>query len=94
MNPNDVARTIAGRARARRLEQNLTQRGLAERAGVSLSSLKRFEQTGRIAFTSLLRVAIALDALDALEQWFAPPEFRSLDDALSRGQPRQRGRRS
>jgi DNA-binding XRE family transcriptional regulator len=42
--PRDVQREVAGRFKARRLAMNLTQEGLAARAGVSWSSLKRFEQ--------------------------------------------------
>lgn len=92
--PEEITRDIARRARARRLDQELTQRGLADRAGVSLGSLKRFEQTGRIAFSSLIRIAVVLGAVDELATWFSEPEIRSLDEALVRRRPRQRGRRT
>lgn len=84
---------FADRARARRLDQNLTQKGLAERAGVSLGSLKRFERTGQIAWESLLRIAWALGALDEFRDLFKAPEFRTLDEVLAADEPkRQRGR--
>ena len=63
-NPQDVLHDLCERFRSRRLANNLTQEGLAKRAGMSLSSLKRFERTGQIAFESLLNVALVLDCLD------------------------------
>ena len=47
-NPGDVAMQIAARVKARRLELNLTQEGLATRAGVKFATYRRFEQTGEI----------------------------------------------
>lgn len=94
MSPSDVAREIAGRARALRLQRDLSQAGLAAAAGVSLGTLKRFERTGQIAFAALLRLAIALDATSELESWFSPPPARSIDEALARAAPRRRGRRT
>lgn len=42
-NPGDVAIQIAVRVKARRLELNLTQEGLAARAGVKFATYRRFE---------------------------------------------------
>ena len=92
--PGEIAIGVAARARARRLELNLTQAGLAERAGLSLSSLKRFEGTGQITLVSLVRIAGALGGLSAFERLFGAPEIRSLDQLVERGRPRRRGRRT
>ena len=64
--PGDMAASVARRARARRVAAGFTQRGLAERAGMSLSSLRKFERTGQIALDSLLRIAFALDAMKTI----------------------------
>ena len=45
--PNDVAKQIAARVKARRLELNLTQEGIATRAGLKFATYRRFEQTGK-----------------------------------------------
>jgi len=92
MSPAEVALQVARRARTNRLQRDLSQAGLAAMAGVSLGALKRFERTGQIAFASLVRVAIALEATAELESWFNPPPPRSIDEALARA-PRSRGRR-
>ena len=41
-NPNDVAIQIAARVKTRRLELNLTQEGMASRAGVKFATYRRF----------------------------------------------------
>ena len=89
----EIGRGLAERARARRLDANLTQEGVSTRAGVSLGSLKRFERTGAVSLESLLRIALALGAADGFNGLFAPPEQRSLDEILAVPAGRRRGRR-
>jgi transcriptional regulator with XRE-family HTH domain len=89
--PDELATSIAARARALRLAANLTQAGLAARAGVSLASLRRFERTGEIALLSLIRLAIALGVDHELESIFRPRELRSLDELIARPRTRKRG---
>ena len=64
----EVRAGIAGRFKTRRLAMNLTQRELAERSGVTWSSLKRFEREGLIALDSLLNLALVLDCLDDFDK--------------------------
>lgn len=59
-----------------------TQAELALRSGVSLGSLKRFEQTGKIAFESLLKLAHVLNRLQEFEQLFPPNEDLSKIERL------------
>ena len=68
--PKEVSLEIASRLKERRLAQNLTQVGLALRAGMSTPSLKRFEKTGEISFVSLLNIALVLDCLDECDRLF------------------------
>jgi transcriptional regulator with XRE-family HTH domain len=91
--PAEIALDLAGRVRARRLEANLAQEGLAARAGVSLGSLKRFERTGEISLERLIRIALALDASEGFAQIFAPKEPRTLDEILATPPAHRRGRR-
>ncbi len=67
----EVMQEIAERAKFRRLEQNLTQEGLALRSGVSLGSIKRFERTGEISLKSLIDIALALGCLEDFDALFA-----------------------
>lgn len=94
--PKDVQRELASRFKVRRLAMNLTQEGLAARAGVSWSSLKRFERTGLIAVDSLLKLALVLECLGDFDRVCADDvqrlSTRSLDELLSKTTPRRKGR--
>ena len=82
-NPSDVAMQIAVRVKARRLELNLTQAGLASRAGVKFATYRRFEQTGEISLRGLLQVGFALNCLDEFNVLFAQKQYQFLDDVLN-----------
>lgn len=60
--PDEVNKGIAKRMRQRRKEKKITQVQLAKYSGVSLGSLKRFERTGEISLTSLVRSRLLLGA--------------------------------
>ena len=92
--PQEVQQELVTRFKARRLALNLTQKGLAERSGLSLGSLKRFERTGLIALDSLLRLALVLDCLEDFDQiCIGTPgvEARSLDELLIKSRIRRKG---
>lgn len=92
--PVEVAHDLADRVRQRRLDRRWTQAELAVRAGVALSTLKLFEHHGHTSLERLLRIAAALDSLDAFEKLFAPPPARSLAELEERaeGPTRRHGR--
>ena len=93
--PFQTGQNIAKQARARRLSLNLSQKTLSERAGVSYSTLKKFEQTGKISLESLLKIALVLDELDYFDTLFAnkPDKLpNSLDELLAQN-TRMRGRK-
>jgi transcriptional regulator with XRE-family HTH domain len=93
--PRDAQRELAGRFKARRLSMNLSQEGLAARAGVSWSSLKRFEHTGLIALDSLLKLALVLGCLGDFDRVCVEDGqnlvSKSLDDILAEPKPRRKG---
>jgi transcriptional regulator with XRE-family HTH domain len=90
----DMTEYIRSSLRNTRLEKNLTQEGLAERSGVSLGTLKKFESTGQISLESLLKLCLALDLLNKFENLFDKKEQpKSLDDILSQDKTRKRGRK-
>ncbi len=91
--PVDVSRGLADRARRRRLDENLTQPGLAARAGVTVASLRRFERTGAVSVENLIRIALVLGAAPEFSQLFPPRETRSLDEIIATPKKRQRGKR-
>lgn len=93
--PNEVALQIAARVRARRLELDLTQEGLAARAGVKFATYRRFEQTGEISLRGLLQIGFALDALLGFDALFAQKQYQSIDDVLNeQNVTRKRGKKN
>ena len=98
LTPADVALELRDRVRKRRLGLNMSQAGLAERSGVNLHSIRRFEIRGMISLESLLKIALVLDFLGDFDHVGAGEykniESRSLDDvlAINRSNERRRGR--
>ena len=79
----EIAGEVAAQVRARRKEHGLTQAELARKAGMSLTSYKRFEQKGLIAFAALIRIAIALDCENDFDTLFATTYYRSIEDVIA-----------
>ncbi len=93
--PRDVARQIAARVKARRLELNLTQEGAATRAGLKFATYRRFEQTGEISLKGLLQIGFALNALPDFDALFAHRQYQSLDNVLNeQNVTRKRGKKN
>ena len=62
------------RNRQLRKQLKLSQAQLADRSGVSLGSIKRFEQTGKVSFEALLKLAHVLGRLSDFEALFTPAD--------------------
>jgi transcriptional regulator with XRE-family HTH domain len=94
-NPKALASLLAGKARERRLAASLTQQELAKKSGVSLGTLKRFENLHEISLKHLLMIAVALQSAEGFDKLFPPPPAQRLDDVLKYQQEikRQRGRK-
>ena len=65
-----VKSDLVHNVKLRRKEAGLTQRALADKAMVSYASIRRFELTGEISFSALLRIAEVLDALGDFDKLF------------------------
>lgn len=79
----DLILEVAGRAKARRKELGLTQAQLAEKAGMSLASYKRFEQKGLVSFQSLAAISIALKCESDFNGLFSRRNYKSIDEAIA-----------
>ena len=82
----EVAQTLAGRVKKLRLQKKWKRSTLAERSGVSESSLRRFEQTGKISLENFLKLLSALGRLDEMDELVQPPAVQSIDDLAKRKQ--------
>jgi len=59
----DILKELAQKHKVIRKQAGLSQSELAERSGVSLGSIKRFENTGRISLESLVQSAQILNRM-------------------------------
>lgn len=90
--PEEVGTSLAARARKLRLAKGWRQVTLAERSGVSLASLRRFESSGRVSLGNLLKIAFALNRLDDFDAVLRGPQASSLAE-LEAGEKRAARRR-
>jgi len=95
VNPSEICKSVAQRVKSRRLELNLTQSGLAARAGVNIETYRKFERTGEISLLNLVKLAISLDVTTDFTALFAQKQYQSLDDLLEVEKSiRKRGQKS
>ena len=72
--PLEVSKTLAEKHRSLRKRLKLSQEEMAERSGLSLGSLKRFENTGKISLDSLLKLMHLLGRLNEFDHMLLPKE--------------------
>ena len=78
--PSEIKMIIAERAKKLRLQKGYKRTTLAERSGVPASSIKRFESSGNISLSSLLKIANALGCIDDFLKLFTTIEPMKLSD--------------
>jgi transcriptional regulator with XRE-family HTH domain len=75
----EICHEFGQRCRRLRLQANLSQLELADRTGVSLSSIRRLESSGQATLELLVRVAQALHLVSHLENLFVLPVLSIAD---------------
>ena len=81
--PKEIEKQIAKRISSIRKRRKISQQKLAEISGVSLGSVKRFEQSGEISLISLIKIAMALDLSSELEQLFGDIPPLSIEEIVN-----------
>ena len=94
ISPDSILIGIAERVKERRLEQNLTQKAFAKRAGIGYDAYRKFESTGEITLRNLVFCAIALDNVDDFKELFTKKSYQSIDDLLKTKDVKKRKRGS
>lgn len=81
--PKEIDKMIAERIRIIRRRRKISQKSLSEKSGVSLGSVKRFEQSGEISLCSLTKIAIALGLDSELAHLFEEVPFLSIEEVIN-----------
>lgn len=79
-NADDIAKSIAEDFRKRRIEKNLTREQVAEKSGVAISNIVRFEQKGLISLKNLIGLAMALEYTSEVKSIFAEPKYSTMEE--------------
>ena len=79
----EINTEIANRMVQLRKRKKISQKALSVKSGVSLGSLKRFEQTGEISLQSFTKLAIALEVEGELESLFSEVPFDSIEEIIN-----------
>lgn len=70
MTNEEILKLIALKVKNERLIKRLSQKELAVKANLALGTLQRFEQTGEISFSKLIKLSRALDRVNIFETFF------------------------
>ena len=80
----EIAQILAKQVKELRLLNKWKRSTMAQRSGVSESSLRRFEQTSKISLENFLKLLSALGRLDEMDDLLRPPSAKSIDDLETR----------
>jgi HTH-type transcriptional regulator / antitoxin HipB len=78
--PEETAQDLASKLKSLRLAKKWKRSTLADRSGVTESSLRRFEQAGKISLNHFLKLIHALGRLDETASLLNPMEAGSLKE--------------
>ena len=82
--PGEMASLLGSRTKLLRLQQGWKRTTLAERAGVTDASLKRFENTGQASLDLVLKVAMTLARLEEFDALLRPRSAQSIEELEQR----------
>ena len=81
--PNEIAKSLANQIKKIRKNLKISQEVLAQKSGVSLGSIKRFETKYEISLQSFIKIAIALDLDSDFENLFSTKTYASIDEVIN-----------
>lgn len=81
--PNDIAHELVERIKQHRKKLKISQAQLAIKSGVSLGSIKRFESKYEISLNSFIKILIALNLEQDLENLFTQKDYNSIDEVIN-----------
>lgn len=79
-NADDIAKALSDDFRKRRIEKGLTREQVAEKSGVALSNIIRFEQKSLISLKNLICIAMAMEYTSEVKNIFAEPKYSTMEE--------------
>lgn len=81
--PTEIIKNLVLKIQDRRKKLKISQVELAQKSGVSLGSIKRFESKYEISLLSLVKIAIALDLDKDFDNLFNQKNYTSIDEVIN-----------
>ena len=81
--PTEIIKNLVLKIQDRRKKLKISQVELAQKSGVSLGSVKRFESKYEISLSSLIKIAIALDLDKDFDNLFNHKSYTSIDEVIN-----------
>lgn len=81
--PNEIAKNLVEKVKQRRKKLKISQVLLSTKSGVSLGSIKRFESKYEISLNSFIKILIALNLEQDLENLFMQKNYNSIDEVIN-----------
>lgn len=79
MSISELQLYLAESVKKERIAQRLTQKELAEKADIPLSTYRRLEQKGEGSIKDLIKIMVSLGRINDLSQLFVPAEVSPLE---------------
>ncbi len=81
--PKEIAKELVEKIKHQRKKLKISQTQLAAKSGVSIGSIKRFESKYEISLNSFIKILIALNLEQDLENLFTQKNYSSIDEVIN-----------
>jgi transcriptional regulator with XRE-family HTH domain len=78
--PEEILLELSCKFKKLRLTKKWKRSTLSKRSGVPESTLRRFEQTGKVSMENFLKLIYTMGRLDEMEALLNPPSALSIND--------------
>jgi len=85
-----IIKTITDRILQKRLNENMTQKELAEKAGVHVNTIANFEKGNSTSLITLVQILRVFNGLDSLDSIFPDPGISPVELLKLKGKERER----
>lgn len=85
-----VLQEITSRVKQKRLNENLTQQALADKAGVHKNTITNFERGKNTSLVSLIQILRAFNELEFLDHFMPEPGVSPIELLKLKGKERER----
>ena len=90
--PSEMQPTLAALAKQARLRANHSRKKAAQMTGVPESTIRQFENTGKISLPQFIAIVFVYGEIKHFEQLFPKPPITELEHIINPPKSRQRGR--